>query len=89
MKPRQSVIQMNEIMKKQGNPFTEDVMEFGFTTQHGYNKEAQCRMKNRPNKKRCLCYPEDAMKHRWDMIVAIALIMACSMTPIFIAFHND
>ena len=45
-------------------------------------------MRARDNKKRYLCYPEDRAKQNWDIIIALALILACTMTPIFLAFHD-
>ena len=47
------------------------------------------RMKVRDNRKRMRCYPEDALKSYWDLMISIVLIAACSITPYLIAFSRD
>lgn len=36
-----------------------------------------------------MCYPEDAIKGYWDLLISIALIATCSLTPYAIAFSGD
>ena len=46
------------------------------------------RMHKRDNRKWYLLYPEDRAKTQWDLIVALALIVTCSVTPVRIAFYE-
>lgn len=46
-------------------------------------------MKFREHRKRFLCYPEDALKGYWDLIISLALVLTCSITPFAIAFVDD
>lgn len=47
------------------------------------------RMRDRQNRKWFLIYPEDRFKTYWDLIVAVALIVTCSITPVRLAFYDD
>lgn len=46
------------------------------------------RMHKRDNRKWYLLYPEDRAKTQWDLVVALALIVTCSVTPVRIAFYD-
>jgi len=40
----------------------------------------------REDRKRCMLYPEDSIRTQWDVIISVALIISCCMTPVLIAF---
>lgn len=76
-------------MADQYHAATEDVISQGFGNgDHRADCKRLNRMRMRSNRKRYLCYPEDRFKNYWDTIVAIALIIACTTTPVFIAFNE-
>lgn len=43
------------------------------------------------NRKKCMIYPNNALKSNWDMVVTMVLIFTCMVTPYRIAFveHDD
>ena len=41
------------------------------------------------NKKKCMIYPNNALKANWDMIVTLILIFTCMVTPYRIAFVEE
>ena len=45
-------------------------------------------MKERDNKKKYLLYPEDRIKNTWEVIISLSLMIACTTTPVYIAFHE-
>lgn len=46
------------------------------------------RMNQREDRKWYLLYPEDIWKQRWDSFMTLILILTCTTTPLFIAFHK-
>lgn len=46
-------------------------------------------MKQRDNKKRYICYPEDRLKNIWEVVISMSLMIACTTTPVYIAFQDD
>lgn len=46
-------------------------------------------MKQRDNKKRYICYPEDRLKNIWEVVISLSLMIACTTTPVYIAFHDS
>lgn len=49
----------------------------------------QKRMKQRDNKKKYICYPEDKLKNFWEVAISLSLVVACTTTPVYIAFHES
>ena len=47
------------------------------------------RMRDRPNRKQYIFYPEDRFKINWDLFIAFILIITCSVTPVTLAFHDE
>ena len=47
------------------------------------------RMRDRPNRKWYMLYPEDRFKVNWDLFVALILIVTCSITPVTLAFYEE
>lgn len=50
------------------------------------SKEKQERMRHRKHKKKCMLYPEDTQKVRWDLFITLILFISCINTPYRIAF---
>ena len=48
-------------------------------------KEKQARMHYRKNKKSCLIYPEESIKHYWDFVVSITLLGCAMVIPYRVA----
>ena len=46
-------------------------------------------MSIRTKRRKCLLYPEDPWKTRWDTIISLNLLMMCITMPIFIAFVDE
>lgn len=46
-------------------------------------------MRDRPNRKRYMLYPEDRLKMNWDLLIAFILIITCSITPVTLAFYEE
>jgi Ion transport protein len=44
---------------------------------------------NRGNKKKCMIYPEDQNKGKWDLFITFLLMITCVLTPYELAFEND
>lgn len=47
------------------------------------------RMRDRPNRKKYMLYPEDRLKMNWDLLIAFMLIITCSVTPVTLAFYEE
>ena len=46
-------------------------------------------MRDRPNRKKHMFYPEDKIKINWDLLIAFVLIITCSVTPVTLAFYEE
>lgn len=78
-------------MADQYTTVTDDMMSVGvgFRPSNKSDQKRNQRMRQRANRKCYLCYPEDRAKNTWEIIVALALIIACTTTPVYIAFHES
>ena len=47
------------------------------------------RMRDRPDRKWYIFYPEDRIKINWDLFIAFVLIITCSITPVTLAFYEQ
>ena len=47
-------------------------------------------MRNRKRRQdKCLIYPDDPKKAKWDLVITLVLMLTCIITPINIAFTYD
>jgi hypothetical protein len=46
-------------------------------------------MRHRHNKNRCMIYPEEKFKQAWDLLITVALMVACISSPLDIAFASE
>lgn len=51
--------------------------------------EKLVRMRDRPDRKIYMLYPEDRFKINWDLLIAFVLIITCSITPVTLAFYEE
>lgn len=41
------------------------------------------------NRKKCLIYPDNDWKQKWDIIMTFVLIATCAITPLALAFGGE